>query len=157
MNADDKLWLFARREIANSFDNLIIDTEDGAELFGRYSVRRSDDGYDVYRRGNLIVNLASLRSAISWCIADNKQRWNIVLQIEQLDLRSRTLSNSLATRKKGPRNEISRVKIEHREAEKYRIDQQLEKYVELAKYLQFKGLTYDTQRYHRNRAKKASS
>lgn len=157
MNADDKLWLFARREIANSFDNVIMDTEDGAELFGRYSIRRCPDGYDVYRIGNLVVNLHSLRSAISWCIADNKQRLNIALQIEQLDLRSRTLSTSLATRRQGPKNEIARAKIEHREAEKYKIDQQLEKYVEQAKYLQFKGLTYDTQRYHRNRAKKASS
>lgn len=152
MNINDRLWSFARREISRSADNLILDTDDGAELFGRYSVRRASDGYDIYKNNSLVNNLSSLKSAISWCIADNKQRWDILLQVEQLDLRSRTLRNSLATRQRGPQNDVARAKIEHRIAEKYRIDQQLEKYVELAKYLQFKGLTYDTQRYHRNRA-----
>ena len=155
MTALDKLIGFVRRELPAAQDLLIQRRDRGLVLFGRYHLQTHDGLWQV-SCGDTVQQFRDQRTAVSWCVADHHNQYNLARQIVELDQRSQLLAHGIALRRASlnlqPDNEILQSKVAHRRAEKYSVDQQLEKLIGLTKYMQFKGFNHDTQRHSRNRA-----
>lgn len=152
MKQPERLIELARQELPRLADNLIVPTDSGYRVFARYSVERQQNMYQVRELDEIRGTFGSTRTALSWCIADKYRQYSLAQQILELDERSTWARQCIETRErlantgsKEFKNLVS-VKIQHRRQIKYQIDQELEKCIIRAKYLQNRGFTNDTQR-----------
>lgn len=155
MIKSDKFFGFVRREL-EAQQNLLIQRRNNATvLFRRWVVVPSTGRWQV-RWDDTVLEFGTQRAAVSWCVAEHHKQYNLARQIIELDQRSQMLAHSIQQRQasleRDPDNFVLESKVAHRRAEKYSVDQQLEKLIGLTKYMQFKGFYHDTQRHSRNRA-----
>lgn len=161
---DQELEAWVRSELRTVTPNLIWRNDHGDyELFGRYRIVANRPGYTVYCAANPVGEFSSTRTAVSWCVADKYQNYNLARDILRTDDRLTAISNDLfvrmgvASRSKRPEfRESIDTKLETKIIRKKELEQQLAKYVNSAKYLQQKGFENETARSSRATANKTS-
>ena len=164
MNKTQKLEEFARREFQDVSDIMIMRNDDGDyELFGKYRiVPAAKDKYFVYLHDNEVGMFCSSRTAISWCIVDKYQEYNIARQLLNADRMLGLVSNDIqvrsgiARRRQRESREIIDVKLETKIIRKKALENELTKYVNRAKYLQQRGFQNEIARTGRNATNKTS-
>lgn len=162
MIRSQKLIDLARQELPALAENLIVQNEVGYRVFDRFDIVREDNLYSVSHNGQDCGKFGSTRTALSWCIAEKYQQYNLAIEILQLDQRSTWAKQCIETRENLARrgqndfhNTVS-TKLQHRRAVKHQIDIELEKCIKRAKYLQNRGFANDTQRTSQHGSTKTS-
>jgi hypothetical protein len=155
MNTDQKLERIAVSEYNRNLHNLIIATEiDEHMIFGAYRTKKHNGGITVYNRADDPVgHFSNQRSAVSFCVADKFCRYNLAQQIKTLDTKKQILDQDiacqrgLATRSKNPEfRELVYTKMSVKVEQHRAVNSELEKCINLAKYLQIKGFQNETAR-----------
>jgi hypothetical protein len=153
MKHSRKLEAFAEREIVALADNLVLADGDQYFLFGRYDLAKLDHGVQVSDRNTPIGVFSSTKTAVAWCIADKFNQLNVAFRIQQLDQeRTRYINDITAKRlmmsqsKSYDFKDTVSVKILHQQRQYQSIETELLKYINLAKYWQYRGFNNETQR-----------
>lgn len=155
MKQQQKLEQWAEREVQRNLHNMIVDVDDGKYVvFGKYYLCPENQSVAVYSRGgDLISVFANKRTAISWCVADNKNLLNLAHNIKTLDRKKSTLAadihcrRSMADRSRSQGfKEMVMTKLETKIAQCTALDQELEKCLNSAKYIQLRGFQNETAR-----------
>jgi GTPase SAR1 family protein len=153
-----------RQEFRALTPNLIWQNDEGVyEVFDRYRIYPERSGYRVECYATEVGQFSSTRSALSWCIADKNQAFNTAREILDTDLKLSALTHDIATRAAiGDRTnnndlrETILVKLERKIIHKKLLENQLNKCVNWAKYIQQRGFDNETQRIGRNQPNKTS-
>jgi hypothetical protein len=151
MKLPQKFLSFAQDELERVRQNLIFRHGNTIYLFGRYRISHHDGIFRVECNTQDSREFASVRSAMSYCVFSNRHMIQQAERLHQLDERSRVLEQSISTRQRlltDSRSSADRAviqsKMDHRRQEKYTVDQQLEKCLLQAKYIQLRGFYHDT-------------
>ena len=161
---DQELEAWVRSELRTVMPNFIWRNDSGDyELFGRYRIVSNRPGYTVYCSANPVGEFSSTRTAVSWCVADKYQNYNLARDILRTDNRLSAVANDVfvrmgvASRSKRPEfRESIDTKLETKIIRRKELEKQLTKYVNSAKYLQQKGFENETARSSRTTANKTS-
>lgn len=155
MTHQQKLDQWAERELKRNLHTIIVqDDHGGFVVFGKYYLCPEKDVFAVYNcSGDLISNFSSKRSAISWCVADNKNLLNLAQTIKNLDKKWRTLTSDIQSRKllaasSRDKNwaETVLIKLQPKIQQQVALNQELEKCLNSAKYIQLRGFQNETAR-----------
>lgn len=154
MNQEQKLEYWAKQELKRTIDQTILDDDEGGWIaFGRYQIKPNHAVFDVSRNDFFIGSFGSKRSALSWCIADNKNQLQLAQQIQTLDQKKQLIENDIACRsgiKKRMKSPVSKeiitTKLEPKIALNSVITAELEKCISSAKYIQLRGFSNETAR-----------
>jgi len=161
MTQEQKLERWAEREIRRNLHTMIVSDQSGGYVaFGRYHLRPADQAFDVYTPGdNLAGTFSNKRTAISWCVADNHNQLNLAQSIKTLDTKKQTLSADIYCRRQvadRSRNngfsEVVLTKLQPKVQQHALVDQELEKCLNSAKYIQLRGFQNETARTSGNQA-----
>ena len=147
MTRDQKLERFAERELKRVYTELIIDDEHGGYVaFGRYHLRPEHTGFAVYQSDDLVAVFGSKRTAMSWCVADHLQQYKLAQNIRILDSKKQSLTADIHCRRGQAEHstrhefrEIVRTKLAPKIENLSLLNQELEKCLNSAKYLQLRG------------------
>jgi hypothetical protein len=153
-----------RQELRDIMPNIILPTDTGNyEVFGKYTIMPKKPNYTVMCYDNVIGVFNSTRTALSWCIADKYQNYKLAQDILLLDHKLSFLHNDihiragLADRSTRPEfRENVGTKLETKIIQKKIMENQLNNCINLAKYLQQRGFTNETQRIGRGQPNKTS-
>ena len=153
MKQDREFERIFRQEFKNIEPNIIWQSEDGYEVFGHYKIQTKKTGYLVSSGLSEIGVFSSTRTALSWCIADKNRVYNTAREILRTDNKLTDLKNDIQTRAAiGDRSrdhglrEIILTKLESKIIQKKSLENQLDKYVSWAKYIQHRGFQNETAR-----------
>lgn len=139
--------------------NLIFCNEHGEyELFGKYKIIQKQHSYTVFVLDSEIGIFNSIRTALSWCIADKYNQYTLAQDLLQIDNRLHYLKNDISirvaiaerSRKADFRSGIA-CKIETKVIRRKELEIQLTKCVNSAKYFQQRGFTNETARINRTK------
>ena len=133
----------------------VLPGEDNSYLaFGRYHIVPESPGYRVYINDDDQGFFSSTRTALSWCIADNHQRYNLASNLKNIDTMLYNLVNDIFVRvgmanktRNAALRESIETKLEPKIILRRELEQQLDKCVKSAKYIQQKGFSNETQRF----------
>jgi hypothetical protein len=88
-----------RQEFRDLMPNVIWQNDDGVyEVFGRYRIVPESLGFRVFCSATDVGVFATTRSALSWCIADKNQAYNLARELKELDNKLTSLNNDIAMR-----------------------------------------------------------
>lgn len=155
MTSDTKLERWAERELKRNLHHLIVeDDSDGYIAFGKYYLKPEQQLMRVYARsGELIAKFSNKRTAISWCVADNKNHLRLARDIKNLDSKKLYLEADIHCRRQlaeqSPSNSFAETvltKLQPKVQQQAMINQELEKCLNMAKYLQLRGFQNETAR-----------
>jgi len=164
MNFNHEVNRLFRQEFPDLLPNAIWRNEDGSyEVFGRYRILPEKTKYRVYCLATDVGLFNSTKTALSWCIADKHQAYNLARELLETDIKLGTLTNdinsraSVADRSKNFefRDNIG-TKLETKIIRKKQLENQLAKSVNWAKYIQQRGFNNETARTGRNQPNKTS-
>ena len=152
MNQEQKLERFAEKEFRRNLHNLIVEGEDGSiVVFGQYQISNNKQKFFVETFTRDPIEFGSKRTALSWCIADYKSQLRLANNILNLDRKKRQLANDIFCRKtladrsrRQDFNDLVNTKIQKKISNYRAVDSELEKCVNLAKYIQIKGFNNET-------------
>jgi hypothetical protein len=164
MNIDREFERAIRQELQDIMPNVILPQDDGTyEVFGKYRIIPERPGYTVLCHGTTVGFFSATRTALSWCIADKYKDYNLSKDILLLDNKLAGLTNdinarvSIADRSSKPDfREYVATKLETKLIRKKIVENQLNNCVNMAKYLQQRGFTNETQRIGRSQPNKTS-
>lgn len=133
-------------------------------FFNRYTVESTHNGYVIYRSSTPISGtFHSLKSALSWCVADQNNRNDLAQKINNFDNLVSNLAQNISHYERVRRisNDKERRQILQTKAEDCRIRLQsakneLDKCIDLAKYIQTRGFTNEAPRTGRHASFKTS-
>jgi len=166
MKYNQKLEQFAEREIKRMLHTMIVDDDDGGYIiFGRYHIVPDNGKYQIFSLSeDLIGTFSNKRIAMSWCVADKFNQLNLAQNIKYLDIKRQILSNDiycsqkLAERSKHENTyEIINMKLQPKIERYTLLNNELEKCVNSAKYLQLRGFSNETARTSGAQASKTNS
>jgi hypothetical protein len=154
MNKEQKLEHFAEREIKRNIDSLIIPGENGGYVaFGKYFLKPSEEGVAVTNWDREVHVFMNKRHAISWCVADHNNRINLAIRILSLDAKKRIVNNDVQLRRSIAERSRSEnfyeninLKLQPKIDVLNMLNNELEKCINSAKYLQIKGFANETAR-----------
>lgn len=159
MNHQQKIEQFAASQMQKNMHNLVLPDDQGNHLaFGKYRISSENQVCGVYNNNEeLVAKFSNRRTALSYCVADKFQRFNLALQIKSLDFKKQILSNDIASQRAladRSRNaafrEMVRTKLDQKIIQLKAVENELEKCVISAKYLQLKGFQNETARVFTN-------
>ena len=163
MKPDLEFERMFRQEFKNIAPNLIWQSKDGYEVFGHYKIQPKSRGYQVFCGLSEVGIFSSTRTALSWCIADKNRDYNTSREILRTDNKLTALKNDINTRAAiGDRSrdpnlrEIILTKLESKIIQKKMLENQLNKYVNWAKYIQQRGFNNETARTGRSQSETTS-
>jgi hypothetical protein len=164
MTKDQELEAWVRNELRTIMPNFIWRNDAGEyELFGKYRIISNRPGYTVYCWANPVGEFSSTRTAVSWCVADKYRNYNLAREIYNTDTRLTAVGNDVFVRagvanrsKRADFRESIDIKLESKIIRKKELEKQLDKCINLAKYLQQKGFDNETARSSRNGTNKTS-
>jgi hypothetical protein len=164
MKLDQEFERMLRQELRDIMPNVIIPLDAGGyEVFGKYQILPQHPGYKVTCSATEVGYFNNTRTAMGWCIADKYGSYNLARDLMILDNKLQCLNNdilsraNLADRSKCPEfRESVGTKLETKIIHKKLVENQLSKCVNLAKYLQQRGFTNETQRIGRGQTNKTS-
>lgn len=147
MTRHQVLEKWVKKELKELSPNLIWQNISGEyEVFGRYRIIPEKTGFRVFASLSETGVFSSSRTAISWCVADKFQRFDLAQQLLNLDTRLNNLNNDIATRiaiAESSNNvtfkETIATKLETKIIQRKEVETQLDKCVNWAKYLQQRG------------------
>lgn len=153
-----------RQEFPEIVQNLIFQDEDGSyRVFDRYSIVKENPGYRVYCSATDIGVFSSTKTALSWCIADKNKAYNLARDIYNLDVKLSSLTSDINARaniadssKEPLFRETIATKLESKIIRKKKVETELAKCVNWAKYCQQRGFINETNRTGRSQAKQTS-
>jgi hypothetical protein len=155
MNRKDRaLEKWVRKELHNVTHNLILrDDAGGYDLFGRYRIQPAGTACVVYMDDQQVSEFSNTRVAVSWCVASKCHRQDLADYLLETDLALSNLSadidvrSRIAERSRKPRfREDVGTKLETKIIRRMKLENQLSKYVDWAKYLQQRGFQNETAR-----------
>ena len=164
MTKDQELEAWVRNELRTIMPNFIWRNDAGEyELFGKYRIVPTRPGYTVYCLANSVGEFSSTKTAVSWCVADKYCNYNLAREIYNTDSRLTAVGNDVFVRagvanrsKRADFRESIDIKLESKIIRKKELEKQLDKCINLAKYLQQKGFDNETARSSRNGTNKTS-
>lgn len=164
MKLDQEFERMVRQELRDIMPNVIIPLDSGGyEVFGKYKILPQRPGYVVMCHATEVGHFHSTRTAMGWCIADKYKDYNLARDLLTLDNKLQNLNNdivlraTIADRSKRPDfRESVGTKLESKIIHKKLVENQLHNCVNLAKYLQQRGFTNETQRIGRGQPNKTS-
>jgi hypothetical protein len=164
MTKDQELEAWVRNELRTIMPNFIWRNDAGEyELFGKYRIVPARPGYTVYCHANSVGEFSSTKTAVSWCVADKYRNYNLAREIYNTDLRLTAVGNDVFVRagvanrsKRADFRESIDIKLESKIIRKKELEKQLDKCINLAKYLQQRGFDNETARSSRNGTNKTS-
>lgn len=153
-----------RQEFRDLLPNVIYQNDDGVyEVFGRYRIVPEPQGFRVFCSATDIGTFSTTRSALSWCIADKKQAYNLARELRELDNKLTALNNDIAVRtaiaersKKWEFRDPVATKLESKIIRRKQVENRLAKCIDWAKYSQQRGFNNETQRIGRGQPNKTS-
>ena len=145
-------WVY--QEFKQMLPVLVWQNQDGEyEAFGKYIIIAQHPGYCVYINDDCQGFFNSTRTALSWCVADKYGRYNLAQDLLAFDNSLANISNDIfvragvANKTRDPGiKESMETKLEPKILHKRELEQQLNKCVNWAKYLQQKGFENETSR-----------
>lgn len=157
MTHEDKLESWARREFTRAVDSMILTDHEGTVLaFGKYRIEQQAHQVQLYVNEEPTLTFSDRRSALSWCVAQKHQDFNLARRISQLDQQKWLISNDIDTRRvllHRSRDARYRDMVHNKLLGKMRhraeVSDQLEKCLAQAKYIQIRGFTNETARTRR--------
>lgn len=157
MNIEQKLNLFAEKSARYILDKSIVEVDSGYLVFGCYHLQPSDNRFDVYYYEDFVETFSNKRTAISWCIAERYKQYKLSFEIKNLDSKKAQLSADIMARqrlreisKNSATAEIIDTKLEPKIRYYNSVKTELEKCLNLAKYLQLRGFSNETARSSRD-------
>ena len=156
MNQQQKFESWAEHELNRTLHNTIIEDDRGGYIvFGFYHLYPENNLFVVETFTDIIHSFASKKSALAWCTADRRGRYNLANQILNLDRRKQQLTTDIVSRQSvgtKSRNqdfvEIVNTKLEPKIQMLQSVVSELEKCIGSAKYIQIRGFTNETARIH---------
>lgn len=153
-----------RQEFPDAVANMIYRGEDGAlHVFDRYRIERDAPGYRLFCSATDVGLFSSTKTAMSWCIADKFKAYNLARELLELDTKLTALTADITARatvadasKNALFRETIETKLESKIIRKKKVESELAKCVNWAKYTQQRGFNNETVRTGRNQAKQAS-
>lgn len=147
MNYEQKLDRWAERELRRVYTELILDDNQGGYMaFGRYYLKPVEHGFAVYINDDLMSVFSNKKTAISWCVADRLNQYSLAQNIRILDNKKQFLTADIqgrrgqAERSRRPEfREMVATKIAPKIQKLTVLNQELEKCLNSAKYMQQKG------------------
>jgi hypothetical protein len=155
MKKEQKLERFAEREFKRNMHTLIIEDEEGGYIaFGRYRLIPRGHQFDVFTSSeDLIGSFSNKRIAMSWCVADKYNQLNLAHNIKNLDVKKQSMEADLyVTRSQADRTrnegfaEVVLTKLQPKVERLSWLNNELEKCLNSAKYLQLRGFQNETAR-----------
>lgn len=154
MNKQQKLEKWAKKEITRTLNFLIIpDDDNGYVAFGKYHIQPQLGLYLVTFLDRPIHTFLNKRSAISWCVAHRNRNGLLANTILTLDKKKQLLNNDIHysrvisdKSKNFSFKENIAIKIQPKVDALKQLNVELEKCINLAKYLQIKGFPNETPR-----------
>jgi hypothetical protein len=149
--AVDRLKQFIVEDLDNLRGLLMYKSHGKYYLFDLYVIEKIAEGsYKITRERKDPLLLSTLKTAVSWCIADYNHKTELANEILQLDKERSVLANTVTVRQhqmkkmKDPlQKEIAVLKILHRKTNLQQVENRLTKCVNSAKYWQTKGFNCD--------------
>jgi hypothetical protein len=150
-----KLERWAHKELERNIHTMIIDNDHGGYLlFGRYYVAPMANHFNVYNLNDqLLGSFSDKRTAVSWCVAEKHRQLNLANEIASLDRQKQNITADISLRKKLAERSKAKsfgetvlIKLQSKMHHQQMLTQQLEKCINLAKYLQIKGFQNETAR-----------
>lgn len=153
-----------RQEFCDLMPNIIWQNDDGVyEVFGRYRIVPERLEFRVFCSATDVGTFGTTRSALSWCIADKNQAYNLARELKELDNKLTALNNDIAVRtalaERSSRWEFRDpvgTKLETKIIRRKQVENRLAKCVSWAKYTQQRGFNNETQRIGRGQPNKTS-
>lgn len=154
MIRDQDFDRMVRSEFREILPSLIWQNNNGDyEAFGKYRIVPMYPGYNVYINDDFKGYFNSTRTAISWCVADKYQQYNLARDLLNYDTKLANIKNDIfvraaianKTRDFALRENIE-IKLELKILHKRNIESHLTKCLNWAKYLQQKGFENETAR-----------
>ena len=147
----DRLKQFIVEDLDNLQGLLMYKSHGKYYLFNLYTIEKISDGaYKIIRKQKDSLMVSTLKTAVSWCIADYNHKTQLAYEILQLDKERAALTNTVAVRQhqmkkmKDPlQKELAALKISHRKTNLQQVENRLTKCVNSAKYWQIKGFNCD--------------
>lgn len=154
MTENEKLEQWAEREVAPLLQNTILkDIDNTYIVFGTWSMVSADNHCRVSNQYKVIHDFTDRRTALSWCVAAHQRRLRLANDIILLDQKRQILSNEIQQGRAHARrsknmdfSEMITVKNQTKEKALEQTMLQLEKCINLTKYLQLKGFNNETVR-----------
>jgi hypothetical protein len=164
MKSDQEFDRMFRQEFCDIVDNLIWQNDAGEyEVFGKYRIIPQRPGYQVFCSATDAGTFHSTRTALSWCIADKHCAYNLARELLETDNKLYSLNQDISARtavgerSKDPNfRDIIATKLESKIINKKRLENQLTKCVNWAKYCQQRGFENETARTGRTKSNKTS-
>ena len=152
LSQDQKLERWAEREFVRNVKHTIIDDESGSYVaFGKYYLQPQVHGCSVSTWDRLIHVFSNKRTAISWCVADKYNQYRLANNIQALDSKKQQLTSDIHCRRARAQQsrtedfyETVNTKIQPKQELLDSVTAELEKCINLAKYLQLRGFSNET-------------
>jgi hypothetical protein len=152
------------QEFRDIVPNTIFKQDDGSySVFGKYRIEPNRPGYRVYCAANEIGIFSTTKTALSWCIADKYQAYNTARDILELDIKLATITADIHARttiaehsNQWEFRDTIGTKLETKIIRKKKVESELAKCVNWAKYCQQRGFNNETARTGRNQPNKTS-
>ena len=143
--------------------NMIWHEHGRYHVFGEYELEVNKKGCMMRSSRHDDRMFSSVKTALSWCIANKFQRHDVARDILELDQQHQIaeadleVRSHLARRCSDPvRRETAQLKVEHRRRQMAEVTDRLTKCVNLAKYWQIRGFNNETARTGRSASQRTS-
>jgi len=149
-----KVARWAEREITKYLDQIILPhNKKNISVFGRFDLRHRHDKVHVAEHGVNRATFSDVRTALSWCVAIKFHEINLARSIAVLDEQRRITDQDIKSRRDLALNskhlqfrDTVLTKLENKIQYRANVASQLEKCINLTKYLQLKGFQNETAR-----------
>lgn len=148
-----KLETIVRNELPVLERNAIIPRDGHYEVFGVYFIYFDKNRVIVKRHDNVLSRFSSVRTALSWCIAEKFRKYDLSQEIQRLDSDVERIKNdvklyqgTLPRTTDLDRYLIIKNKLDNKRGNLFRAQERLEKCVNLAKYFQLRGFNNELAR-----------
>jgi len=164
MNIDREFERALREELKDILPNTIFQNENGSySVFGKYRIEPNRPGYRVFCSATEVGTFNTTKTALSWCIADKHQAYNTARDILELDTKLGAMTRDIAARTaiaehsdRWEFRDTVGTKLETKIIRRKKVENELSKCVNWAKYIQQRGFINETVRTGRNTSNKTS-
>lgn len=137
-----------KRDIVNKIQDLLIVREDDGSynLFGKFTIARNELGYYVIQTSvEETLDFSSLKHAVTWCVFNKNKKFKEIKRIHELDTLMGSLDVAIAQHKKlaekasdRESKEIYLAKLIEEKRKKRLLNEEIDEYVQISKYMQNK-------------------